>query len=68
IHRGLIAYLGSEAELAAVLGHEVGHVTARHSVRQQSQASAWNILGQAVATGTGVGAAGDLANVLGTAF
>lgn len=29
IHRGLIAYLGSEAELAAVLGHEVGHVTAR---------------------------------------
>lgn len=38
IHRGLIAYLGSEAELAAVLGHEVGHVTARHSVRQQSQA------------------------------
>ena len=44
IHRGLIAYLGSEAELAAVLGHEVGHVTARHSVRQQSQASAWNIL------------------------
>ncbi|WP_171894908.1 M48 family metalloprotease, partial [Pseudomonas aeruginosa] len=48
IHRGLIAYLGSEAELAAVLGHEVGHVTARHSVRQQSQASAWNILGQAV--------------------
>ncbi len=68
IHRGLIAYLGSEAELAAVLGHEVGHVTARHSVRQQSQASAWNILGQAVAIGTGVGAAGDLANVLGTAF
>ncbi|MDU3291699.1 MAG: M48 family metalloprotease [Pseudomonas aeruginosa] len=40
IHRGLIAYLGSEAELAAVLGHEVGHVTARHSVRQQSQARA----------------------------
>ncbi|WP_371232689.1 M48 family metalloprotease [Pseudomonas sp. QE6] len=68
IHRGLMAYLGSEAELAAVLGHEVGHVTARHSVRQQSQSSAWNILGQAVAIGTGVGAAADLTNVLGTAF
>ncbi|MEO4047129.1 M48 family metalloprotease [Pseudomonas sp. CAU 1711] len=68
IHRGLMAYLGSEAELAAVLGHEVGHVTARHSVRQQSQSTAWNILGQAVAIGTGVGAAGDLANVLGGAF
>ncbi|HSX71815.1 MAG TPA: M48 family metalloprotease, partial [Pseudomonas sp.] len=68
IHRGLMAYLGSEAELAAVLGHEVGHVTARHSVRQQSQSTAWNILGQAVAIGTGVGAAGDVTNVLGSAF
>lgn len=68
INRGLLAYLNSEAELAAVLGHEVGHVTARHSVQQQSQSTAWNILGQAVAIGTGVGAAGDLANVLGTAF
>lgn len=68
IHRGLMAYLGSEAELAAVLGHEVGHVTARHSVRQQSQSTAWNILGQAVAIGTGVGAAGDITNVLGGAF
>ena len=27
----------SEEELAAVLGHEIGHVTARHSVRQYSQ-------------------------------
>lgn len=67
IHRGLMAYLNSEAELAAVLGHEVGHVTARHSVRQQSQASAWNVLGAAVAIGTGVSSAGDLTNVLGTA-
>jgi len=68
IHRGLMAYLGSEAELAAVLGHEVGHVTARHSVRQQSQSAAWNILGQAVAIGTGVGAAGDVTSALGTAL
>ena len=36
ITRGLMAYLNSEAELAAVLGHEIGHVTARHSVRQYS--------------------------------
>ncbi|CAD5105750.1 M48 family metalloprotease [Zestomonas carbonaria] len=68
IHRGLLAYLGSEAELAAVLGHEVGHVTARHSVQQQSQSMAWNVFGQMVAIGTGVGAAGDLTNVLGTAM
>lgn len=66
INRGLLAYLNSEAELAAVLGHEVGHVTARHSVQQQSQATAWGILGQVAAIGTGVGAAGDLTNALGS--
>jgi predicted Zn-dependent protease len=40
ITRGLMAYLNSEAELAGVVGHEIGHVTARHGVRQQSAATA----------------------------
>jgi len=43
ITRGLLSYLNSEAELAAVLGHEIGHVTARHSVRQYSAAQLANI-------------------------
>ncbi len=40
ITRGIMAYLNSEAELAGVVGHEIGHVTARHGVRQQSAATA----------------------------
>src|SRR5690349_5050846 len=34
VTRGIMAYLANEAELAAVMGHEIGHVTARHSVSQ----------------------------------
>ncbi|MBI5461715.1 MAG: M48 family metalloprotease, partial [Gammaproteobacteria bacterium] len=68
ITRGLLAYLNSEAELAAVLGHEIGHVTARHSVRQQSAATATGLFGAVLAGATGVRAAGDLANVAGTAL
>jgi len=36
--RGILAHLNSEAELATVLGHEIGHVTARHSANQMSKA------------------------------
>ncbi len=36
--RGIMAHFTSEAELAGVLGHEIGHVTARHGVRQVSRA------------------------------
>lgn len=38
VTRGLLALMDSEAELATVLGHEIGHVTARHSVSQLSRA------------------------------
>jgi predicted Zn-dependent protease len=40
--RGILAHFNSEAQLAGVLGHEIGHVTARHSARQQTG----QILGQ----------------------
>ncbi len=36
ISRGLLAYLDNEAELAGVLGHEIGHITARHHGRRQT--------------------------------
>ncbi len=38
VTRGILAYMNSEAELAAVLGHETGHITARHSAEQLSKA------------------------------
>ena len=37
--RGIMAFLGDEADLAGVLGHEIGHVTARHSVQAYTRAS-----------------------------
>ena len=37
VTRGMMSLMNSEAELASVLGHEIGHVTARHSVTQISR-------------------------------
>ena len=52
VTRGLLAVMGSEAELASVLGHEVGHVVARHSQRQQRR-SLWRRLGVIAVSLTG---------------
>ncbi|QZD95682.1 M48 family metalloprotease [Qipengyuania gelatinilytica] len=43
--RQLVSLMNNEAELAGVLGHEVGHVAARHSQRRQKTASQNQILG-----------------------
>ena len=39
ITRGILPFLHDEAQLAGVLGHEIGHVTARHAARQYSRAT-----------------------------
>jgi predicted Zn-dependent protease len=46
--RGVLATLNSEAELAGVMGHEIGHIAARHSAKQYSRA-------QLAQVGLGVG-------------
>jgi len=53
ITRGILAYLNSEAQLAGVLGHECGHVTARHSAQQitRSQIAGVGLLASAVFVG-----------------
>lgn len=66
--RGILAHLNNEAELAGVLGHEIAHVTARHSAAQYSKATGASIglllgqifvpelrpFGQAAETGLGL--------------
>jgi predicted Zn-dependent protease len=54
VTRGIITELEDEAELAALLGHEIGHVNARHAAQRQGQA----MLAQAAVVGLAV-AAGD---------
>ena len=45
VTRQLVALMNNEAELAGVLGHEVGHVAARHSARRQQTAQRNQLLG-----------------------
>jgi predicted Zn-dependent protease len=45
VTRQLAALMNNEAELAAVLGHEIGHVAARHSARRQEAATRNTIIG-----------------------
>jgi len=68
VTRGIMAYLDNEAELAGVMGHEIGHVTARHgaqrATRQQTAGIgviAATVLG-AVIEAAGVPGATDLAS------
>jgi len=43
VTRGIMPFLDDEAELAGVLGHEIGHVTARHSAQQYTKATGASI-------------------------
>jgi predicted Zn-dependent protease len=54
ITRGLLALADSEAELASVLGHEIGHVTARHTAERQGRQllAQLGLAGIAIATGS----------------
>ncbi|MCK4558728.1 MAG: M48 family metalloprotease, partial [Calditrichia bacterium] len=43
VTRGILAHLNNEAELAGVVGHEIGHVTARHSAKKYSESYVANL-------------------------
>jgi len=63
VHRGLLTNLNSEAELAAVLGHEVAHVTARHPQKRMTRGVLATLAATAAAIYTGSGAVADLAGL-----
>lgn len=63
VNRGLLTYMNSEADLAAVLSHEIGHITARHAVQQQARGriaqTAATVGGFVTAVATGSGYVGN---------
>ncbi len=62
VHRGLLPYLRSEDELAGVIGHEIGHVLARHGYERQRNRRLSQIGGFLAALATGTGTMWDLTN------
>jgi predicted Zn-dependent protease len=65
VTRELLAIMNDEAELAFVLGHEMGHVAARHSQQRQSRSVLSQLGAMIAATVTGSEAIGSLASQIG---
>lgn len=75
INRGLLAYLQSEAQLAAVLAHEIGHITEKHASKQKSAGNISKVLstvaavivGYQTGSSTVAGVTQDVGSTLGSA-
>jgi predicted Zn-dependent protease len=65
--RGILLDLENEAQLAALLGHELGHVNARHTAEQMSKSTLINLFvgGLSTVVGTQSSGLGNLASQLG---
>ncbi len=68
VYRGLLAHMETEAQLAGVLGHEIGHVTARHMAGRKSRAALSKVAGLAAAVLTGRGELMRVADTAGAAW
>ncbi len=67
VTRGILLELDNEAELASLLGHELGHVNARHSAQQMSKGTLTSLVvgGLAMAAGSKSDSYGKIAQQLG---
>ncbi len=65
ITRGMLLHMNSESELAAVLGHEVAHITEKHAIRRQNRQKGLNFLNAVVAIGTMQPGLYELGNLFG---
>ncbi|MDH3553748.1 MAG: M48 family metalloprotease [Gammaproteobacteria bacterium] len=68
ISRGLLTLVNSEAELASVIGHEIGHVAARHAAQRQTRATGvglLTVLGTILAGSSGGQQAAEAASQIG---
>ena len=62
VTRGLLAYLESEDQIAAVVGHEIGHVVLHHAAKKNLMSAFGNVAGFIGAVVTGVGQVRDVSN------
>ena len=68
ITRGMLAMLNSEAELAGVLGHELAHITARHTARRIGQQQTVGIIKLVLDVAVDNSLLNDTTNLLGEAY
>ena len=68
ISRGILPYFQNEADLAAVLGHEIGHIDAEHLKKQNRKGMLSGLASAATAIFTGMPALADLTNMAGQAI
>lgn len=64
VTRGILVELESEAELAALLGHEIGHVNARHTAEQSTKGMLANLFVAGASVATGAAGYGNAANLV----
>ena len=65
ITRGMLMHMNSESELAAVLGHEIAHVTEKHALRRETRSKGISVLNTVLAAVSGQPALYELGNMFG---